>query len=142
MPPLRPCSTCGKSADEWWSQGCRSGGGACWRKGQRGVDLSGYLQPFGQAAVVMPAVPHHGVWPEIIREAVHLATVNWEAKLSAQDRFSFDSFTQLFLALSRAARDPAHHPAITPCAEALLWASNNDFTWVGTSLAERAARPA
>ena len=74
-----------------------------------------------------------------IREAVHLATVNWEAKLSAQDRFSQTPFNDLLILLTRAARDPAHHPAIMPCAEALLWASGNDFTWVGQSLAERAA---
>ena len=95
--------------------------------------------PYGQAAANMPAVPHHGVWPEIIREAVHLATVNWEAKLSAQDRFSQIPFNDSCIVLTRAARDPAHHPAIMPCAEALLWASGNDFTWIGVSLAERAA---
>ena len=60
------------------------------------------------APIFMAAVPHDGVWPEVIAEAVHLAWVNHDAKLSAQDRFSFWTFFLSFFVLERAARDSAY----------------------------------
>jgi len=85
------------------------------------------------------AVPHDGIWPDIIAEVVHMCNVNLEAKLSAQDRFSWGSICCAFLIADRAARDPAHHPALLPCAEALLWTSANGFAFVGADIADYAA---
>ena len=69
---------------------------------------------------VAPAIPHDGVWPEIISECVHVARVNAEAELMAQERFAFYSFFGLFSIINSAARDPAYQPTLMPCAEALL----------------------
>ncbi|MDE0916494.1 MAG: hypothetical protein OSB57_15075, partial [Planctomycetota bacterium] len=89
---------------------------------------------------LLDSVPHDGVWPEIISEAVHLANVNRDAKLSAQEQFSFFNFYGCFSIISSAAKDPKHHPALMPCAEALLWAiSNVAFQYLGINLAEASA---
>eukprot|EP01048_Picozoa_sp_COSAG05_P017337 COSAG05_NODE_2348_length_3195_cov_99.185185_4_plen_147_part_00 len=75
----------------------------------------------------------------MIAESVHVARVNFEAKLSQQQRFSFQSFLGPLVLLGRAARDSAHHPALMPAAKALLWAAGNGYTWIGQSTAEQAA---
>ena len=79
--------------------------------------------------------------PEIISEAVHLANVNRDAKLSAQEQFSFFNFYSCcFSIISSAAKDPKHQPAVMPCAEALLWATSNvAVQYLGINLAERSA---
>eukprot|EP01048_Picozoa_sp_COSAG05_P000291 COSAG05_NODE_7_length_42457_cov_58.929152_48_plen_836_part_00 len=90
------------------------------------------------AAFFMAAIPHDGLWPKIIAEHVHLANVNWEAKISAQDRgsnFAF-KFTNI---VEKAAQDPAHHPALMPCAEALLWLTANSCPFIGQDIADEAA---
>ena len=48
-------------------------------------------------------------------------------------------FGQAFMVLARAARDPAHHPTLMPCAEALLWAAGNGFSFEGQNSADYAA---
>ena len=78
--------------------------------------------------------------PEIISEAVHLANVNRDAKLSAQEQFSFFNFYGYFAIIGSAAKDPKHQPAVMPCAEALLWTiSNVAFQYIGDNLAEWSA---
>eukprot|EP01047_Picozoa_sp_COSAG01_P003218 COSAG01_NODE_94_length_26962_cov_9.110933_2_plen_634_part_00 len=65
-------------------------------------------------------IPHDGAWPEVVAEAAHMSQVCYDVKLSAPDRyrpyFQFGNFV-----VSYAALDSAHHPALLPCAEALLW---------------------
>ena len=46
---------------------------------------------------------------------------------------------QASFVLARAARDPAQHPTLMPCAEALLWAAGNGFSLEGLDTADYAA---
>ena len=48
-------------------------------------------------------------------------------------------FGQAFQVLARAARDQAHHPTLMACAEALLWATGNGFSFEGQNVADYAA---
>eukprot|EP01048_Picozoa_sp_COSAG05_P004626 COSAG05_NODE_256_length_12752_cov_5.614795_5_plen_1061_part_00 len=92
------------------------------------------------APAFLPVIPHdQGVWPELIREAVHQAQVNCQQKLAAQTHFSFFSFYWVGSLLKRAVSNPENHAAIMPCAEALLWASANGFLWAGMNTAANAA---
>ena len=69
---------------------------------------------------------------------MHLANVNCDARLSAQNRFSLGAVAFAPL-LEKAAQDRAHHPALMPCAKALLWLTGNGFPLFGGDPAEHAA---
>eukprot|EP01048_Picozoa_sp_COSAG05_P013597 COSAG05_NODE_1464_length_4807_cov_1081.654630_4_plen_143_part_00 len=69
-----------------------------------------------------------------------MAQINFEAKLSSQDRFAIAFFTNVHLTLSYVARDSGHHAALMPCSEALLWTSGNGVLALnGTNIADYAA---
>ena len=85
------------------------------------------------------ALPQDGVWPELIVESVHVANVNMAAQLTAQDRCSFFGLVWSFFVIGQAAREPARHSVLMPCAEALLWATANGFKSCGLDSAESAA---
>eukprot|EP01048_Picozoa_sp_COSAG05_P005112 COSAG05_NODE_295_length_11962_cov_6.608952_11_plen_737_part_00 len=90
-------------------------------------------------AVIAGVVPQDGMWPEVLAECIHLATIHHQGKLSNQGRYTLYTLREAHMLISCAARDPAHHAALLPCAQALLWTSANGFKWTGTDVAEYAA---
>ena len=85
----------------------------------------------------------HGVWEEILAEAVHLMKINQEAELSAQAQMPWMSFYASSNLVAKAALDSSRHASLlsTGVAEALLYAAANDYVRLGASLAA-AAQPA
>ena len=82
-------------------------------------------------------IPHDGVGPELVAEAVHMLQVNCDSKLSAQDRFSFFIFFWAAGLAGYAAQDSGHHPGLLPCAQALLWAAvHGSFPFLGLDIAD------